>query len=68
MPVAALYFFGGAAMHDFAFALFVGMVAGTFSTLFIAPVVTVLWYRGKRPNMPADRKAAQVKAAATTAP
>ena len=68
MPVAALYFFGGAAMHDFAFALFVGMVAGTFSTLFIAPVVTVAWYRGKRPNMPADRKAAQAKAAATTAP
>lgn len=68
MPVAALYFFGGAAMHDFAFALFVGMVAGTFSTLFIAPVVTVAWYRGKRPNMPADRKAEQAKAAATTAP
>ena len=65
MPVAALYFFGGAAMHDFAFALFVGMVAGTFSTLFIAPVVTVAWYRGKRPHMPADRKAEQIKAAVT---
>ena len=62
MPVAALYFFGGAAMHDFAFALFVGMVAGTFSTLFIAPVVTVAWYRGKRPHMPVDRKAEQAKA------
>ena len=64
MPVAALYFFGGAAMHDFAFALFVGMVAGTFSTLFIAPVVTVAWYRGKRPHMPVDRKAEQAKAVA----
>ena len=57
LPVAALYFFGGAAMHDFAFALFVGMIAGTFSTLFIAPLVTVLWYRGKRPHMASDRKA-----------
>ncbi len=50
LPVAALYFFGGAAMHDFAFALFVGMIAGTYSTLFIAPLVTVAWYRGKRPS------------------
>ncbi len=50
LPVAALYFFGGAAMHDFAFALFIGMVAGTLSTLFIAPFVMVTWYRGKRPR------------------
>ncbi len=50
LPVAALYLFGGAAMHDFAFALFVGMIAGTYSTLFIAPLVTVAWYRGKRPR------------------
>ena len=59
MPVAALYFFGGAAMHDFAFALFVGMVAGTYSTLFIAPLVTVAWYRGKRPLTAEQRAAAR---------
>jgi preprotein translocase SecF subunit len=50
LPVCALYFFGGAAMHDFAFALFIGMVVGTYSTLFIAPSVMLAWYRGKRPR------------------
>lgn len=50
LPVCALYFFGGAAMHDFAFALFIGMVVGTYSTLFIAPYVMLAWYRGKRPR------------------
>ncbi len=48
--VFALWAFGGAAMHDFAFALFVGMVAGTYSTLFIATPVMLAWYRGKRPR------------------
>ena len=50
LPVAALYFFGGAAMHDFAFALFVGMVVGIYSSLFIAPLITIAWYRGNRPR------------------
>lgn len=55
LPVAALYFFGGAAMHDFAFALFIGMIAGTYSTLFIAPLVMLVWYRGKRPQRPVEK-------------
>lgn len=49
LPVCALYFFGGAAIHDFAFALFIGMLVGTYSTLFIAPTVMLAWYKGKRP-------------------
>ena len=48
--VLSLWLFGGAAMHDFAFALFIGMVAGTYSTLFIATPVMLAWYRGKRPR------------------
>ncbi len=57
LPVGAIYFFGGAAVHDFAFALFIGLIVGTYSTLFIAPTVMLLWYRGKRPRkleVPAD--------------
>ncbi len=50
LPVGALYFFGGAAMHDFAFALFIGLLVGTYSTLFLAPTVMLMWYRGKRPR------------------
>lgn len=61
LPVAALYFFGGAAMHDFAFALFVGMIAGTFSTLFIAPRVMLLWYKNQRPRISEETVAIAVE-------
>ncbi|SEM19212.1 protein translocase subunit secF [Syntrophus gentianae] len=37
-----LFFFGGGVIHDFAFALLVGCVAGVYSTVFIAsPIVLV---------------------------
>ncbi len=42
----ALFFFGGAALHDFSFTLLVGLVAGSFSSIFVAaPLLTVKWRR-----------------------
>jgi preprotein translocase subunit SecF len=41
----ALYLFGGGVIHDFAFALLVGIVAGTYSTVFIASPVVLFWDR-----------------------
>jgi len=42
MVLLALFFFGGSVIHDFAFALLVGCVAGVYSTVFIAsPIVLV---------------------------
>jgi SecD/SecF fusion protein len=37
-----LYFFGGHSIHGFAYAMVVGLVAGTYSTVFIASPV-LLW-------------------------
>ena len=37
----ALYFFGGSVIHDFALALLIGVIAGTYSSIFIA-----IWARG----------------------
>ncbi|OGQ06680.1 MAG: protein-export membrane protein SecF [Deltaproteobacteria bacterium RIFCSPLOWO2_12_FULL_40_28] len=34
--VLILYFLGGAVLHDFAFSMIVGIIAGTYSTVFIA--------------------------------
>ncbi|CAN0354160.1 unnamed protein product, partial [Ectocarpus sp. 4 AP-2014] len=34
--VLILYFFGGAGIHAFAFALVVGVIVGTYSSIFIA--------------------------------
>jgi SecD/SecF fusion protein len=43
IPVACLLIFGGVALGDFAFALFVGVVSGAYSSIFVAsPVLVVL--------------------------
>lgn len=41
---AMLYFFGGAVIHDFAFALCFGVLVGTYSSMFIASPVLVWWH------------------------
>jgi len=43
--VIALFFLGGEVIHDFAFALLVGIVVGTYSSIFIASPVVALWDR-----------------------
>jgi preprotein translocase subunit SecF len=44
MVVLALFFFGGEVIHAFAFALLVGVIAGVYSTVFIASPVLVAWH------------------------
>jgi preprotein translocase SecF subunit len=41
--VLILYFLGGAVIRDFAFALVVGVVVGTYSSIFIASPILVEW-------------------------
>jgi SecD/SecF fusion protein len=54
LPVAALLFFGGATLKDFAFALLVGVASGAYSSIFIASPVLTHWkerestYRNRR--------------------
>jgi preprotein translocase subunit SecF len=43
LVVLALFFFGGAIIHDFSFALLVGVFIGTYSSIFIASVFLVYW-------------------------
>jgi preprotein translocase subunit SecF len=38
-----LFFFGGEVIHDFAFALLVGVVVGTYSSIYIATPLVVDW-------------------------
>jgi SecD/SecF fusion protein len=49
LSVAALYFFGGAVLRDFAFAILVGITVGTYSSIFIASPIVLWWaqMRGK---------------------
>ena len=41
--ILALFFFGGAVIHDFAFAMLVGILAGTYSSVFIASPAILVW-------------------------
>jgi preprotein translocase subunit SecF len=41
LVVVALFLLGGEVIHDFAFALLVGMIAGTYSTVFIASPILI---------------------------
>ncbi len=43
LVVVALFFLGGAVIHDFAFALLVGIVVGTYSSIFVASPTVLVW-------------------------
>lgn len=43
----ALFFFGGEVIHDFALAMVLGVIVGTYSSIFVASPIVLLW-RGKR--------------------
>jgi preprotein translocase subunit SecF len=41
--VTALFLLGGGVIHDFAFALIVGVIVGTYSSIFVASPVLIAW-------------------------
>lgn len=43
LVVIALFFFGGEVIHDFAYALLVGIIVGTYSSIYIASPCLVIW-------------------------
>lgn len=43
MVVLILFFFGGPVIHDFAFTLIIGLISGTYSTIYIASPVVLFW-------------------------
>lgn len=43
LSALSLFFFGGEVIHDFALALVVGIVVGTYSSIFVASPLVVVW-------------------------
>jgi SecD/SecF fusion protein len=80
LPVVSLLVFGGATLKDFAFALFVGIASGAYSSIFIAAPLLTIWkerepeYARRRDLVPATGdgvpplEAAEEAAAAQPAP
>lgn len=48
LAALALFLFGGDVIHDFALAIITGIIVGTYSSIFIASPIVLLW-GGKRP-------------------
>ncbi len=43
LPLLAILIFGGPTLKDFAFALTIGVITGTYSSFFVASTLVVLW-------------------------
>ena len=63
LVVAVLFVFGGEVLQDFAFVLLVGVVVGTYSTVFVAAPVVLDWEVWSQKRQPGGKKAV-VKAGA----
>ena len=51
LATLALYLFGGGAINDSAFTFLVGIVTGTYSSIYIASALVLWWHKGQRPQM-----------------
>ena len=54
LVVGSLFLFGGAGINDFAYTLLIGIVVGTYSSIFIASP-TLLWWSERRQKTVAAR-------------
>lgn len=47
LVLVALFLFGGTVIHDFSFILLVGVIVGTYSSIFIASPLVLIWEKYK---------------------
>jgi SecD/SecF fusion protein len=51
LATLSLYVFGGGPVNDFAFTFLVGILTGTYSSIYIASAIVLWWHKGQRPNI-----------------
>ena len=49
LATSALFIFGGGGINDFAFTFLIGIVTGTYSSIYIASALVLWWHKGQRP-------------------
>ena len=64
LSAIALFLFGGEVLHGFAFTMIVGIITGTYSSVFVAAAIVTFWRRKSASKM----TAAAVPASTTTPP
>jgi len=65
IPILCLFLFGGAVLRDFSLAIIIGVVVGTYSSIFIASPIVLWWSRARGRGAAALRR--EVTEKATTA-
>src|SRR5438094_1116658 len=65
IPIFCLFLFGGAVLRDFSLAIIIGVVVGTYSSIFIASPIVLWWSRARGRGAAALRR--EVTEKATTA-
>jgi SecD/SecF fusion protein len=50
LSTLSLFIFGGGVIHDFAFTFLVGIITGTYSSIYIASALVLWWHKGERPK------------------
>jgi len=63
IPILCLFFFGGAVLRDFSLAIIVGVVVGTYSSIFIASPIVLWWTRARGGGSSSLRREVAQKAA-----
>ncbi len=56
IPICCLFFLGGAVLRDFALAIIIGVVVGTYSSVFIASPIVLWWTRARGGSATALRR------------
>ncbi|OAQ20726.1 protein translocase subunit SecDF [Thermosulfurimonas dismutans] len=51
LVILSILIFGGVVLRDFALALFLGVIVGTYSSVFVASPIVYLWHKGKTPKL-----------------
>ena len=68
IPILCLFFFGGAVLRDFSLAIIIGVVVGTYSSIFIASPIVLWWTRARGGRESALRREITEKAATAANP
>ena len=59
IATTCLYIWGGGVINDFAFTFLIGIVVGTYSSIYIASLIVLKWHKGERPNIGASQVTVQ---------
>jgi SecD/SecF fusion protein len=68
IPILCLFLFGGSVLRDFALAILIGVVVGTYSSIFIASPIVLWWTRARGGSTSSLRREISQKGAATPSP